>query len=169
MGGYAPRAPEESARPLRLGGASGRRLNLTIRRYREQHMRCFNHSDREAVGTCKACSRGLCSECAVDLGHGLSCRGGHEATVESYRVMLDRNTKALDAAPVTVLIGPIFIVAIGLLMGVYGLISSQGTRSFAFIIGCAFTGFGVIAFVRNRSAYSWRRPKRGARVQSRDV
>ena len=122
-------------------------------------MRCFNHSDREAVGTCRACSKGLCSECAVDLGHGLSCRGAHEAIVESYRVMLDRNTKALDAAPVTVLIGPIFIVAMGLLMATYGYISSQGTKSFAFIIGSAFMVFGAIWFVRNRGAYSWRRPK----------
>jgi hypothetical protein len=73
--------------------------------------------------------------------------------------MFDRNTKALDAAPVTVLIGPIFIVAMGLLMATYGYISSQGTKSFAFIIGCAFTVFGAIWFVRNRGAYSWRRPK----------
>lgn len=33
-------------------------------------MRCLNHRDREAVGTCKACSKGLCAECAVDLADG---------------------------------------------------------------------------------------------------
>lgn len=120
-------------------------------------MRCYNHSEREAVGTCKACSKGLCAECAVDLGHGLSCRGAHEATVESYRVMLERNTKALDAAPVNAVIGPLFFIALGFLMAVYGYISYQGTRSFAFIIGCAFALFGAIAFFRNRSTYSWRR------------
>jgi len=47
----------------------------------------------------------------------------------------------------------------GLLMATYGYISSQGTKSFAFIIGCAFMVFGAIWFVRNRGAYSWRRPK----------
>jgi hypothetical protein len=120
-------------------------------------MRCYNHSDREAVGTCKACSKGLCSECAVDLGHGLSCRGAHEAIVESYRTMLERNTKAFDAAPVTMLIAPLFLLGTGALMVIYGLISRQGTASFPFALGCAFLLFGAISFVRNRRTYSWRR------------
>jgi hypothetical protein len=46
-------------------------------------MRCFNHVDREAIGFCKACCKGLCPECAVDLGFGLSCRGEHEKRVAS--------------------------------------------------------------------------------------
>ena len=32
MGGYAPRAPENSVRPRRLPGASGRPLNFSVRR-----------------------------------------------------------------------------------------------------------------------------------------
>ena len=35
-------------------------------------MRCFYHPEREAVGLCKACSKGLCTSCAVDLGHGIA-------------------------------------------------------------------------------------------------
>jgi len=41
-------------------------------------VRCYNHPERDAVGSCKSCCKGLCTECAVDLGHGLSCRGEHE-------------------------------------------------------------------------------------------
>jgi hypothetical protein len=120
-------------------------------------VRCFNHADREAVGSCKACAKGLCPECVVDLGHGLSCRGDHEATVESYRVMLERNTKVMDAAPVNSVIGPAFFVAIGALMGIYGLISGQGARGVSLPVGCAFVIFGAIAFIRNRRAYSFPR------------
>jgi len=47
-------------------------------------MRCFNHQDHEAVGCCKACGKGLCPDCAADLGHALACRGSHEAMVETY-------------------------------------------------------------------------------------
>jgi hypothetical protein len=120
-------------------------------------MRCFNHTDREAIGTCKACSKGLCAECLVDLGHGLSCRGVHEATVESYRVMLERNTKMLDAAPTNSIVGPIFLIVLGVLFCTYGLYASRSAKDFTFILGCAFLIYGVIAFFRNRSTFSSRR------------
>ena len=116
-------------------------------------MRCFNHHDREAVGACKACSKGLCSECAVDLGHGLSCRGPHEATVESYRVMLERNTRVLNAAPTNSIVGPAFLVVLGVLFAGYGFNSPQGPRGFVFILGCAFLLYGVVAFIRNRKTF----------------
>ena len=28
-------------------------------------MRCFYHQDKEAVGTCKSCGKGVCAECAI--------------------------------------------------------------------------------------------------------
>jgi hypothetical protein len=33
-------------------------------------VRCFNHPEREAIGSCKACSKGLCPDCvaAEDMG-----------------------------------------------------------------------------------------------------
>jgi len=36
-------------------------------------MRCFKHPDREAVGMCKVCNKGLCSECAVEIDGFLFC------------------------------------------------------------------------------------------------
>jgi hypothetical protein len=117
-------------------------------------MRCFNHVDREAVGSCKACAKGLCSECAVDLGHGLSCRGDHEVTVEAYHAMLERSTKMQNAAKNSAQGLPIFLGAIGFLFAIYGALSRQGVVNFTFILGCAFVVFGVISFVRNRSMYS---------------
>jgi len=116
-------------------------------------MRCFNHRDREAVGTCKACSKGLCAECAVDLGHGLSCRGPHEATVESYRVMLERNNRVLNAAPTNSMVGPAFLVVLGLLFAGYGLIFEHGSKGFTLILGCVFLVYGVVAFIRNRKTF----------------
>ena len=117
-------------------------------------MRCFNHIDREAVGSCKACAKGLCSECAVDLGHGLSCRGDHEVTVEAYHVMLGRSTKMQNVAKNSAQGVPIFLGAVGFIFAVYGAFSRQGIVNFAFIMGCAFIVFGVISFVRNRGMFS---------------
>lgn len=117
-------------------------------------MHCFNHLDRDAVGSCKACAKGLCAECAVDLGHGLSCRGDHEVTVHAYNAMFARSAKISSAAKNSVQGVPIFLTVIGILMGAYGVLSSQGGRSFSILLGSAFTVFGIISFVRNRSMYS---------------
>lgn len=54
-------------------------------------MLCFKHRERQAVGLCKSCLRGICPDCATDLGHGLACRGVHETEVGYLKSLLDRN------------------------------------------------------------------------------
>lgn len=62
-------------------------------------MRCFYHEDREAVGTCKSCGKGLCRECAIDLTKGLACRGRCEADAQAVIQLIDRNIQiSPDAA-----------------------------------------------------------------------
>lgn len=36
-------------------------------------MNCYRHPSRPAVGSCKACSKGLCLECGRDTKNGLAC------------------------------------------------------------------------------------------------
>ncbi|VVC72076.1 Uncharacterised protein [uncultured archaeon] len=36
-------------------------------------MHCYIHPEKEAVGLCKVCNKGLCSECAVEIGDFLYC------------------------------------------------------------------------------------------------
>jgi hypothetical protein len=61
-------------------------------------MNCFYHQDRQAVGTCKLCGKGVCAECAVDLGKGLACRNRCEDTAKALIQLIDRNLQ-LVAAP----------------------------------------------------------------------
>jgi hypothetical protein len=44
-------------------------------------MKCFNHSEVDAIGVCKHCNKGLCRECAVEAAGSLSCRGACEQQV----------------------------------------------------------------------------------------
>lgn len=44
-------------------------------------MACYYHPDRPAVGLCKYCQRGLCSDCAAPAGDSLACRNLHEEQV----------------------------------------------------------------------------------------
>lgn len=44
-------------------------------------MRCFYHPERNAVGICSSCHRGICDECAKEIGKSLACSGNCEEDV----------------------------------------------------------------------------------------
>jgi hypothetical protein len=56
-------------------------------------MECFQHEGRPAVGSCRACFRGLCRGCAVDLGRGLACAGRCEDGVRALIASLDQSLR----------------------------------------------------------------------------
>ena len=53
-------------------------------------MKCFNLRDREAIGICKSCNKGICEECSVDLGHGIACLA-HTDEVNALNQILTRS------------------------------------------------------------------------------
>lgn len=54
-------------------------------------MNCYYHPDQPAVGLCKHCQRGLCSDCAADVDGSLACRERHEEQVRSTDALVARN------------------------------------------------------------------------------
>jgi len=56
-------------------------------------MNCYRHQDSTAVGSCKACMKGLCDECAVDMENGLACKDVCESEVLALNQMLQRSKK----------------------------------------------------------------------------
>ncbi len=116
-------------------------------------MHCYNHHDREAVGTCKACHKGLCPDCANDLGHGLACKGKHESLVETYNMIIDRNAKVYGAAPKNMYLAPLFYLFMGLVFAWFGYTSKQGLSSLTFILGVGFVIFGVTVFIKNKQIF----------------
>lgn len=45
-------------------------------------MKCFNHRDSEALGTCRICGKGICELCLHDSGRGISCNTKCVETLE---------------------------------------------------------------------------------------
>jgi hypothetical protein len=120
-------------------------------------VRCFNHQDREAVGACKACSKGLCAECAADLGHGLACRGSHESAVEALNQITLRARRVQATSTKARYVAPTFHTAMGLLFLGWGLFS--GPRfTFLSLLGGAFLIYAFVIFVTNQRAYSPAKP-----------
>ena len=115
-------------------------------------MRCYNHSEIEAVGICRACGKGLCTACAVDLGIGLSCRGEHEKRVAANDALVSRAAQVQDTAGRAKYALPAFFGFSGLVIGGYGLMQ-HGTDRFLALLGGGFIVFGAFLFVINRKAY----------------
>lgn len=54
-------------------------------------MNCFYHQSVTAIGICKNCYKGLCEDCAIDVGNGLACKEHCESEVELLNKVLDRS------------------------------------------------------------------------------
>ena len=116
-------------------------------------MNCFNHHDRVAIGTCKACAKGLCMDCTVDLGHGLACKGKHEEVVESYNNILNFNKRTVASTPKNIYLAPVFTIIFGSAFLWY----DRERMDFLFILGCVFIVYGVVVFTRLRATYANKR------------
>ena len=118
-------------------------------------VKCFHHLERDAIGVCLACQRGLCPECAVDLSRALACRGPcqHEARrlldlrdfsfaqPSLQDTILRRNTLAYQRSGLYSIIFGVSFIAFGYIQGDVGLL---------YVMGIAATGFGVWSLVTAR-------------------
>jgi hypothetical protein len=127
-------------------------------------MRCYYHRDREAVGSCKSCGKGLCPECAVDLTKGLACRGRCEAAVEAVINLVERNirvspttTRLVQASGSARLAGSLFIVVCGVVFLAFGLLSER-RLNFVAILGACFLGYGLFLYFWSRRIGTQARP-----------
>ncbi|MDH5180304.1 MAG: hypothetical protein OEZ39_13425 [Gammaproteobacteria bacterium] len=122
-------------------------------------MNCFNHPDKPAIGTCKACSKGLCMECATDLGHGLACKGIHETEVNNLNMIVSKSAEIYSAAPKNTMIAPFFYLFMGLVFAGFGYFSMGGVTDLPFVMGIGFIVFGIVVFVRNRAIFGVKKNK----------
>jgi hypothetical protein len=115
-------------------------------------VRCYIHSEHEAVGICKACGKGLCRDCAVDLGHGLACHGEHEQRVAAVEAMVSRAARVQKTAGRARYGTAAFLGFMGIVFTGYGLMQT-GKDKFLILLGVGFLAYGAYAFVANRRAY----------------
>ena len=119
-------------------------------------VRCFYHIDRDAVGSCKSCGKGLCPDCAVDLGKGLACRGRCEGDVKAVIELIQRNVELSPATSRLIQAGgsarmaaALFMLACGGAFLVFGLSSKRG-MSFVAILGACFLAYGAFLLFWSR-------------------
>ena len=83
-------------------------------------MNCFYHPTTPAIGLCKHCQRGLCSECAAIVDDVLACTNRHEDEVHKLEKLTARNLFQSER------VGSVYM------------------KNFSFygLVGVAFVGFG---------------------------
>ena len=119
-------------------------------------MRCFYHQDKDAVGGCKSCGKGLCAQCAVDLGKGLACRGRCAADVQAVISLVERNiqlqpttTRLIQAGGSARVAGSLFFLVTGVVFLIFGL-TSEREMTFVTILGVCFLAYGLFVFLWSR-------------------
>lgn len=68
-------------------------------------MNCYQHTDRESVGTCTSCGRAICNDCAVEMQGKLVCRVCLE---EGKATLQDDGQKDPNTAFLIELVGGLF-------------------------------------------------------------
>ena len=56
-------------------------------------MECYYHPGRPAVGLCKACEKGLCRDCFIEIENGGACKNKCEEKVSEIYKMMEFNKR----------------------------------------------------------------------------
>jgi len=129
-------------------------------------MECFQHEGRTAVGSCRACFKGVCRSCAVDLGRGLACAGRCEEAARALIASLDQSIRiqglsgGMVHAARTLWVGLGWVaLGVGAFVSIWGL-SLPHFREIA-LLGIPFLVIGVLTL-----RMAWRARRAGAAPSS---
>lgn len=84
-------------------------------------MNCYYHPEKPAVGLCKYCQRGLCSECGANAGDSLACKGLHEKQVQAMEALMQKNILQSQRVGSDYLRNTIFYGVVGVLFAAFGI------------------------------------------------
>ena len=83
-------------------------------------MNCYYHPDQPAIGLCKHCQRGLCSECAAIVDDSLACKNRHETQVHELMLLAQKNILQSKRVGSDYVRNTIFYGSVGVLFTAFG-------------------------------------------------
>lgn len=83
-------------------------------------MNCFYHPDQPAIGICKHCQRGLCTNCIAEVEDSLACKNRHEENVRAIELVNDRALLQAGRVGSVYLRNAIFYSLVGFLFAGFG-------------------------------------------------
>lgn len=110
-------------------------------------MNCFYHPNQPAVGVCKYCQRGLCSDCASVVDDVIACKNRHEDEVHKLEKLTARNLFQSERVGSVYMRNAIFYGLVGAAFAGFGLwqLNWLGLQAVLFITLGAFLLYAAIA------------------------
>jgi hypothetical protein len=107
-------------------------------------MKCYRHCERDAVGVCASCGKGLCAEACVrdDLAIGLHCDDACAARLRK---------RAAQGGETIAWYWSILLMVIGSVLLYYGYAYSGLTMNVANMLGMLFFWYGVVLLLQRMS------------------
>jgi hypothetical protein len=122
-------------------------------------MKCFYHTERDAVGVCKSCQRGLCADCAIDLDKGIACQNRCEEDVRQLNQLVASGIRQQPANAFLIarmrrtrLVAGLFYLAMGIGFIWWGL--QQPFMHFIAVLGVLFVLYGLFALSQVPKAFT---------------
>ena len=110
-------------------------------------MVCFYHPDRPALGICKHCGRGLCTECAAIVDDTLACENRHEEQVRGMNLITQRGILQARRVGAGYLRNAIFYGLVGVLFAGFGWMQYRflGLQAIFFMLIGLFLLYAAVA------------------------
>ena len=116
-------------------------------------MNCFYHPNIPAIGLCKHCQRGLCSDCIALVDDTLACKDRHEKQVRELVELNKQNVLKSKRAGSDYVRNTIFYGTVGVLFTAFGIsqINWLGLQAIVYaIIGLALLWAALANYLESR-------------------
>lgn len=110
-------------------------------------MLCYYHPERQAVGVCKQCGRGLCNDCAALIDDSLACRDRHEQQVRGLNLVTQRGILQAERLGSGYLRNAVFYGLVGILFAGFGAMQYRflGLQAVFFVLIGLFLLYAALA------------------------
>jgi hypothetical protein len=114
-------------------------------------MKCYNHPDKDAVGICKNCNKGLCKECITEVDNGIACTSSCVEEVQLINSLINRNKQSYKTASGAFYKNAYIYGGLGIVFIIFGL-TTEGLKGFLTVVGSIFI-IGAIFSVISANKY----------------
>lgn len=112
-------------------------------------MKCYNHPEVDAVGTCKNCCKGICRDCLTDTYKGLACTATCIEDTVFLNTLIEKQKKSELKTLAAALNNGVIYFSIGIISLGYSIGKDDGAPEF-FVTGLLLMGWGVLSFITSR-------------------
>ena len=107
-------------------------------------MKCYNHSERDAVAVCKACGQAICHTCSIKTGNGFVCQQSCAESLAELNMLQTSQKAHLKNIKRLNLLGSLFSIGMGLLFIYFSFQGYGLVYDFVLLLGAGFTVYGVV-------------------------